>query len=130
MTNPFRYSEPVPAYETVKHSIVTMRGCFVGCTFCSITEHEGRIIQSRSEASVLREVRELSRMSGFSGVLTEQGGGWFYKPNLGDGRLGPVETIRDKPSLSDLRRMLTMRLFAAANASASGSASNALTAAS
>ncbi len=64
----------IPAYETVKHSIVTMRGCFGGCTFCSITEHEGRIIQSRSEASVLREVRALSRMSGYSGVLTDLGG--------------------------------------------------------
>jgi uncharacterized radical SAM protein YgiQ len=64
----------IPAYDTVKHSIVTMRGCFGGCTFCSITEHEGRIIQSRSEASVLREVRTLSRMSGFSGTLTDVGG--------------------------------------------------------
>jgi uncharacterized radical SAM protein YgiQ len=45
----------IPAYETVKHSIVTMRGCFGGCTFCSITEHEGRIIQSRSGGSGLRE---------------------------------------------------------------------------
>jgi uncharacterized radical SAM protein YgiQ len=51
-----------------------MRGCFGGCTFCSITEHEGRIIQSRSEESVLREVRQLSRMAGFSGVLTDLGG--------------------------------------------------------
>ena len=50
------------AFETVKHSIVTMRGCFGGCTFCSITEHEGRIIQSRSAPNVLREVRALSRM--------------------------------------------------------------------
>ena len=56
--------ERIPAFETVKHSIVTMRGCFGGCTFCSITEHEGRIIQSRSEESVLREVRALSRMDG------------------------------------------------------------------
>jgi uncharacterized radical SAM protein YgiQ len=68
------YGERIPAFETVKHSIVTMRGCFGGCTFCSITEHEGRIIQSRSEASVLREVRELSRTAGFSGVLTDLGG--------------------------------------------------------
>jgi len=68
------YKAPIPAFETVKHSIVTMRGCFGGCTFCSITEHEGRIIQSRSEASVLREVRQLSRMQGFSGVLTDLGG--------------------------------------------------------
>jgi uncharacterized radical SAM protein YgiQ len=68
------YTEAIPAFNTVKDSIVTMRGCFGGCTFCSITEHEGRIIQSRSEASVLREVRELSRMEGFSGVLTDLGG--------------------------------------------------------
>ncbi len=64
----------IPAFDTVKDSIVTMRGCFGGCTFCSITEHEGRIIQSRSEASVLREVRALSRMDGFRGVISDVGG--------------------------------------------------------
>ncbi|MEM9191811.1 MAG: YgiQ family radical SAM protein [Myxococcota bacterium] len=68
------YDEPIPAYETVKHSIVTMRGCFGGCSFCSITEHEGRVIQSRSEASVLREVRALRRMDGFRGVISDVGG--------------------------------------------------------
>ncbi|MFO0661377.1 MAG: YgiQ family radical SAM protein [Polyangiaceae bacterium] len=68
------YAEKIPAFETVKHSIVTMRGCFGGCTFCSITEHEGRIIQSRSADSVMREVRQLSRMEGFSGVITDMGG--------------------------------------------------------
>jgi uncharacterized radical SAM protein YgiQ len=68
------YSDPVPAFETVKHSIVTMRGCFGGCTFCSITEHEGRIIQSRSQDSVLREVRALSRMEDFRGVISDVGG--------------------------------------------------------
>jgi uncharacterized radical SAM protein YgiQ len=57
----------IPAFETVKHSIVTMRGCFGGCTFCSITEHEGRVIQSRSAESVLREVRALRRMGDFPG---------------------------------------------------------------
>jgi uncharacterized radical SAM protein YgiQ len=70
----WRYEEPIPAYETVKHSIVTMRGCFGGCTFCSITEHEGRRISSRSEESVLREVRALRRMEGFSGVVSDLGG--------------------------------------------------------
>jgi len=69
-----KYEERIPAYETVKHSVVTMRGCFGGCTFCSITEHEGRVIQSRSEDSVLREVRALSRMDGFRGVLSDVGG--------------------------------------------------------
>jgi len=66
--------ERIPAFETIKHSIVTMRGCFGGCTFCSITEHEGRIIQSRSAESVLREVRALSRMDGFRGTVTDVGG--------------------------------------------------------
>jgi uncharacterized radical SAM protein YgiQ len=64
----------IPAFETVKHSIVTMRGCFGGCSFCSITEHEGRIIQSRSAESVLREVRALRRMDDFRGVISDVGG--------------------------------------------------------
>jgi uncharacterized radical SAM protein YgiQ len=67
----------IPAYDTVKHSIVTMRGCFGGCTFCSITEHEGRAIQSRSEESVLREVRAMQRVAdaiGFKGVISDLGG--------------------------------------------------------
>jgi len=68
------YDAGVPAFETVKHSIVTMRGCFGGCTFCSITEHEGRHISSRSEASVLREIRALRRMEDFRGVVTDLGG--------------------------------------------------------
>jgi uncharacterized radical SAM protein YgiQ len=68
------YNAPIPAYETVKHSIVLMRGCFGGCTFCSITEHEGRVIQSRSSASVLRELREIRRMSDFRGTITDLGG--------------------------------------------------------
>jgi uncharacterized radical SAM protein YgiQ len=64
----------IPAFETVKHSIVTMRGCFGGCTFCSITEHEGRVIQSRSPASVVRELRALRRMDDFRGVVSDVGG--------------------------------------------------------
>ena len=68
------YTERIPAYDTVKHSIVTMRGCFGGCTFCSITEHEGRVIQWRSAESVLREVRALRRMDDFRGVVTDVGG--------------------------------------------------------
>ena len=66
--------ERIPAFETVRNSIVTMRGCFGGCSFCSITEHEGRIIQSRSADSVLREVRALTRMDGFRGTITDVGG--------------------------------------------------------
>jgi len=73
-TQHWLHREPVPAFETVKHSIVTMRGCFGGCSFCSITEHEGRIIQSRSAESVLREVRALRRMDDFRGTITDVGG--------------------------------------------------------
>ena len=68
------YEDSVPAYETIKHSVVTMRGCFGGCTFCSITEHEGRVIQSRSAESVLREVRALRRMDDFHGTISDVGG--------------------------------------------------------
>lgn len=68
------YEEPIPAYETVKHSVVTMRGCFGGCNFCSITEHEGRVIQSRSAESVLKEVRALRRLGDFRGTITDLGG--------------------------------------------------------
>jgi uncharacterized radical SAM protein YgiQ len=68
------YTDKIPAFETVKHSIVLMRGCFGGCTFCSITEHEGRVIQNRSQASVLRELREVRRMGDFRGTVTDLGG--------------------------------------------------------
>ncbi|MCA8920606.1 MAG: YgiQ family radical SAM protein [Planctomycetes bacterium] len=68
------YKEPIPAYEVIKHSVAIMRGCFGGCTFCSITTHQGRIIQSRSEASVLRELRELKDEPGFKGVVSDLGG--------------------------------------------------------
>ncbi len=65
----------IPAWDMIKFSINIMRGCFGGCTFCSITEHEGRIIQSRSEASILREIEEIrDRTPGFRGHITDLGG--------------------------------------------------------
>lgn len=68
------YSEPIPAYEMIKDSITIMRGCFGGCTFCSITAHQGRIIQSRSAESILREVRKLSADPDFKGIVSDVGG--------------------------------------------------------
>ena len=68
------YGATVPAFETVKNSLVIMRGCFGGCTFCSITEHEGRVIQNRSAESVLRELRALKRNPEFHGVVSDLGG--------------------------------------------------------
>jgi len=64
----------LPAYEMIRFSINIMRGCFGGCTFCSITEHEGRIIQSRSEASILREIEEVKEIPGFTGNISDLGG--------------------------------------------------------
>ena len=65
----------IPAYEMIKTSVNIMRGCFGGCSFCSITEHEGRIIQSRSEGSILREIEEIrDRVPGFTGVISDLGG--------------------------------------------------------
>ncbi|MBL6689739.1 MAG: YgiQ family radical SAM protein [Pseudomonadales bacterium] len=65
----------LPAYEMIRHSVNIMRGCFGGCTFCSITEHEGRIIQSRSEASILNEIGEIRDKSpAFTGVISDLGG--------------------------------------------------------
>ena len=65
----------IPAYEMIRFSVNIMRGCFGGCTFCSITEHEGRIIQSRSEESILREIQEIrEKTPGFTGVISDLGG--------------------------------------------------------
>ena len=65
----------IPAYEMIRHSVNIMRGCFGGCTFCSITEHEGRIIQNRSEDSIIREVEKIRDTSpAFTGVISDLGG--------------------------------------------------------
>ena len=65
----------IPAYDMIKTSVNIMRGCFGGCTFCSITEHEGRIIQSRSEESVLKEIKKIrDQVPGFTGAISDLGG--------------------------------------------------------
>ncbi|MFZ1389787.1 MAG: YgiQ family radical SAM protein [Thiolinea sp.] len=65
----------IPAYEMIRFSVNIMRGCFGGCTFCSITEHEGRIIQNRSRESIIREVEEIrDKVPGFTGVISDLGG--------------------------------------------------------
>ncbi len=65
----------IPAYEMIRFSVNIMRGCFGGCTFCSITEHEGRIIQSRSEDSIIREIETMrDQVPGFSGIVSDLGG--------------------------------------------------------
>ena len=65
----------IPAWEMIRFSVNIMRGCFGGCSFCSITEHEGRIIQSRSEESVIREIEDMrDKVPGFTGVVSDLGG--------------------------------------------------------
>ena len=68
-------NEKIPAYDMIKTSVNIMRGCFGGCTFCSITEHEGRIIQNRSHDSIIREIEEMrDKVPGFTGVISDLGG--------------------------------------------------------
>ena len=68
-------STKIPAWEMIRFSVNIMRGCFGGCTFCSITEHEGRVIQSRSEDSILREIEDIrDKVKGFTGVISDLGG--------------------------------------------------------
>ncbi len=65
----------IPAYDMIRFSVNIMRGCFGGCTFCSITEHEGRIIQNRSHDSIIREIEEIrDKVPGFTGVISDLGG--------------------------------------------------------
>lgn len=88
----------IPAWEMIRFSVNIMRGCFGGCTFCSITEHEGRIIQSRSEDSIIHEVEEIrDKVPGFTGVISDLGG-----PTANMYRIGcktpEIESACRKPS--------------------------------
>lgn len=88
----------IPAWEMIRFSVNIMRGCFGGCTFCSITEHEGRIIQSRSEDSIIREIEDIrDKVKGFTGTISDLGG-----PTANMYRLGckspDIEAACRKPS--------------------------------
>ena len=75
LPHPEYQDKKIPAYEMIRFSINIMRGCFGGCTFCSITEHEGRIIQSRSEDSVINEIETIrDTVPGFTGNISDLGG--------------------------------------------------------
>ena len=88
----------IPAWEMIRFSVNIMRGCFGGCTFCSITEHEGRIIQSRSEDSVIREIEEMrDKVAGFTGVVSDLGGPTANMYRIGC-RSPEIESACRKPS--------------------------------
>jgi uncharacterized radical SAM protein YgiQ len=73
--HPRHQAGKIPAYEMIKFSVTILRGCFGGCSFCSITEHEGRVIQSRSEGSILAEIERIrDRTPGFTGIISDLGG--------------------------------------------------------
>jgi uncharacterized radical SAM protein YgiQ len=92
------HATKIPAWEMIRFSVNIMRGCFGGCTFCSITEHEGRIIQSRSEDSVIKEIEEIrDKVKGYTGVISDLGG-----PTANMWRIGckstAIEAACRKPS--------------------------------
>ncbi len=68
------YKKPVPALAPVKFSIVSHRGCFASCSFCALTHHQGRIVQSRSIQSIVREVKRMAKMPDFKGIVQDVGG--------------------------------------------------------
>jgi uncharacterized radical SAM protein YgiQ len=68
------YKDPIPAFDMIKDSVTIMRGCFGGCTFCSITAHQGRIIQSRSHDSIVGEIEEMADDPNFKGIVSDIGG--------------------------------------------------------
>jgi uncharacterized radical SAM protein YgiQ len=75
LPHPRHQKTKLPAYEMIKFSVTILRGCFGGCSFCSITEHEGRVIQSRSEGSILREIERIrDQTPGFHGIISDLGG--------------------------------------------------------
>ena len=92
------HATKIPAWEMIRFSVNIMRGCFGGCTFCSITEHEGRIIQSRSEDSIIKEIEDIrDKVKGFTGTISDLGG-----PTANMYRLGckspEIEAACRKPS--------------------------------
>ncbi len=88
----------IPAWEMIRFSVNIMRGCFGGCTFCSITEHEGRVIQSRSEDSVIHEIEEIrDKVKGFTGAISDLGGPTANMYRLGC-RSPVIEAACRKPS--------------------------------
>ena len=96
--HPVYEGQKIPAWDMIKTSVTIMRGCFGGCSFCSITEHEGRIIQSRSEGSILKEIETVrDKVEGFTGIISDIGGPTanMYRMACKDKR---TESLCRKPS--------------------------------
>ncbi|MCK8519151.1 YgiQ family radical SAM protein [Methanoculleus sp. 7T] len=90
------YTEPVPALEPVRFSVVSHRGCFGSCSFCALTHHQGRIIQSRSIDSIVREVERMAAMPEFTGVVQDVGGPTANMYGIHCGRWDDAGTCPDR----------------------------------
>ncbi len=98
LPHPAYQGAKIPAYDMIRFSVNIMRGCFGGCTFCSITEHEGRIIQNRSEDSIIREIETMrDQVPGFTGVVSDLGGPTANMYRLAC-RSPDIEAVCRKPS--------------------------------
>ncbi len=91
------YNEKIPAFEQIRYSITSHRGCFGGCAFCAITHHQGKTVQSRSEKSILREIDKLSSQDDFHGTISDVGGPTANMYGLGCGN-PKAEIICQRPS--------------------------------
>jgi len=90
------YTEPIPALEPVRFSIVSHRGCFGACSFCALTHHQGRIIQSRSVDSIVREVERIAKMPEFTGIIQDVGGPTANMYGIHCGRWESAGTCPDR----------------------------------
>jgi uncharacterized radical SAM protein YgiQ len=99
------YKQPVPALEPVRFSVTSHRGCFGGCSFCALTHHQGRIIQSRSSDSIIREVTRMTKMPAFRGIIQDIGGPTANMYGLSCDQWEKSGTCRDRhcsPSCTNL----------------------------
>jgi uncharacterized radical SAM protein YgiQ len=93
------YGEPIPASDQIRASITTHRGCFGGCSFCAISHHQGKFIQSRSEASIASEIRVVAAKSWFRGSITDLGGPTANMYGTGSGDSGACRGCRKESCL-------------------------------
>lgn len=92
-----QYTQRIPAYEQIRHSVTSHRGCFGGCAFCAITHHQGKLIQSRSQQSILKEIDQITQQVDFHGTISDVGGPTANMYGLGCGDAGAEATCR-RPS--------------------------------
>jgi uncharacterized radical SAM protein YgiQ len=105
------YTEPVPALEPVQFSVTSHRGCFGGCSFCAITHHQGRIVQSRSPESIVREVQRMTAMPEFRGIVQDIGGPTANMYALGCERWNTYGACPDKPCTPACSHLSTSHRF-------------------